>query len=149
MPHVMIAVSPYYTEVANHLLDGTKAALKDRKCTYETFEVPGALELPLAIKLGASRKEGRGTDGRKFDAFIAIGCVIRGETSHYDIVCEESARGLSRLALDYNLPIGNAILTCDTMEQAVVRADPAQKNKGKDAVDAALGLFDLSRELLR
>lgn len=149
MPHVMIALSPYYEDVTNHLLDGAQAALKEVRCTYEVIKVPGALELPLAIKLGAQRKESRGTDTRKFDAYIALGCVIRGETSHYDIVCNESARGLSNLAMKYDLAIGNGILTCDTLEQAIVRADPSQKNKGADAVNAALTLLKLCRTLKR
>lgn len=147
MPHVMVVISPYYDDVSKLLIAGAEKALKDKRATYEIFEVDGALEIPLAVKLGAARKEGRGTKSRKFDAYVALGCVIRGETSHYDIVCNESASGLSRLALDYSLPIGNGILTCDTLDQAVVRADPAQKNKGADAVNAALSLFKLSCEL--
>ena len=149
MPHVMIVVSPYYENVSSHLLEGAKQVLKEQRATHEEFEVTGALEIPLAIKLGASRKEGRGTESRKFDAYIALGCVIRGETSHYDIVSGESAHGLSRLALEYNLPIGNGILTCDTLDQAMERADPAQKNKGADAAHAALSLFKLSCKLRR
>jgi len=147
MPHVMIVVSPYYEEVSKNLLEGAKKALEGQRSTYEVFEVTGALEIPLAVKLGAARKEGRSSENMKFDAYIALGCVIRGETSHYDIVCNESARGLSILALDYNLPIGNGILTCDTMEQAIVRSDPNQKNKGADAVNAALSLFNLGHKL--
>jgi len=147
MPHVMIVVSPYYEEVSKNLLEGAKKALEGQRSTYEVFEVTGALEIPLAVKLGAARKEGRSSENMKFDAYIALGCVIRGETSHYDIVCNESARGLSILALDYNLPIGNGILTCDTMEQAIVRSDPNQKNKGADAVNAALSLFNLGYKL--
>ncbi len=146
MPHFMIVSSPYYEEIANHLLDGTKAYLDERHATYEVFNVPGALEIPLAIKLGAMREEGRGTDMQKFDGFIALGCVIRGETSHYDIVCGESARGLTQLSLDYNIPIGNGILTCDTKDQAVTRADPNQKNKGADAASAAYELYKLKRD---
>tara|TARA_R110001592_G_scaffold79054_1_gene236705 strand:- start:36202 stop:36639 length:438 start_codon:yes stop_codon:yes gene_type:complete len=145
----MIVVSPYYKDVSAHLLDGALAYLKEKRATSEVFEITGALEIPMAIKYGALRKEGRGSENRKFDAYIALGCVIRGETSHYDIVCNESAAGLSRLALDHNLPIGNGILTCDTLDQAMVRAEPMQKNKGADAAQAALALFELSCKLRR
>lgn len=145
MAHVMIVVSPYYEEISTHLLNGAKAALDEERASYEIVEVPGALEIPLAIKLGHARGEGHSTKERKFDAYIALGCVIRGETSHYDIVCEHSAQGLMDLALDYNMPIGNGILTCDTKAQALVRADVAQKNKGADAANAAMSLFNLKR----
>ncbi|MGH1403333.1 MAG: 6,7-dimethyl-8-ribityllumazine synthase [Alphaproteobacteria bacterium] len=145
MAHVMIVVSPYYQEISSHLLNGAKAALDEVRSTYEVVEVPGALEIPMALKLGQSRKETRDSDHRKFDAYVALGCVIRGETSHYDIVCNESASGLMQLALEYNMPIGNGILTCDTKDQALVRADVSQKNKGADAACAALHLFDLKR----
>ncbi|PCJ99838.1 MAG: 6,7-dimethyl-8-ribityllumazine synthase [Zetaproteobacteria bacterium] len=143
----MIVVSPYYNEVAEGLLSGAKAALDAAHVTYETFEVAGAFEISAAIKLGSQREEKRGTDHRKFDGYIALGCVIRGETAHYDIVCNESARGLTQLALEYDLIIGNAILTCDTHEQAMIRANPAQKNKGGDAVAAVLSLLNLKRAL--
>ncbi len=147
MPHFMIVVSPYYSEVSDNLLKGAKVALEEKRSTYEVFEVPGALEIPAAIKFGSLRTEARGTNVRKFDGFIALGCVIRGETSHYDIVCNESARGLSLLSLEHDLPIGNAILTCDNMDQAVVRSDPEQKDKGGVAALAAVDMFNIKREL--
>lgn len=146
MPHFMIVTSPYYKDVSDFLLEGVKKYLDEKHVTYEVIEVPGALEIPLAIKLGILRKESRGTSTRNFDGFIALGCIIRGETAHYDIVCNESARGLSTLSIDYNEPIGNAILTCENKEQAVVRADPAQKNKGQDAAAAAYRMYELKRD---
>ncbi len=146
MPHIMIVVSPYYKDVADNLLQGSKATLETRHATYEVFEVSGALEIPLAIKYGCMRGQSKDSSHLKFDGFIALGCIIRGETSHYDIVCNESARGLLNLSLEYNVPIGNAILTCDNMDQAVVRADPAQKNKGADACNAVFSLLDIKRE---
>ena len=146
MPHIMIVVSPYYKDVADNLLQGAKEALDNRNATYEVFEVSGALEIPLAIKYGCLRNQSKNSSHLKFDGYIALGCIIRGETSHYDIVCNESARGLLNLSLEYNVPIGNAILTCDNMDQAIVRADPAQKNKGADACDAVFSLLDIKRE---
>ena len=149
MPHVMVVVSPYYEEVSNHLLKGAKAVLEENHCTFEVYEATGALEIPLALQYGVLRQEGRGTDKLKFDAYVALGCVIRGETSHYDIVCEQSAQGLMRVSLDHNVPVGNGILTCGTMEQAIIRADTAQKNKGADAANAVLSLLNLSIKVRR
>ena len=147
MPHIMIVVSPYYKDVSEHLLSGTKAALDKYKATYETYEAAGALEIPLALKYGMGREARRGVDSPKFDGYIALGCVIRGETSHYDIVCNESARALMQLSLDRDVPIGNAILTCDTHDQAIKRADPSQGNKGSDAVEAVMSLLGVRRSL--
>lgn len=147
MPHVMIVSSPYYPEIAEALLAGATNALQKSRCSHEVFEVAGALEIPMAIKLGAQRREGRGTAEPKFDAFLALGCVLRGETSHYDLVCAESARGLSLLALEYDLIIGNAILTCETMAQAQERAAPGGMNKGGDAVAAIMSLLEIKRKL--
>lgn len=138
-PHIMIVEARFYEDIADHLVKGATQALELEKITYERFEVPGALEIPAAIKIGA--------DSGKFDGFIALGCVIRGETSHYDIVAGESARALMDLSIEHNLAIGNGILTCDNREQAVVRADPDQKNKGKDAANAALALINTKNSL--
>lgn len=139
MPKCLIIISPYYDEVADLLKSGATKALASAKVDFDVEEVPGALEIPLATKLAI--------ESGKYDMYIALGCVIRGETSHYDIVCNESARGLSTLSLANNAPIGNGILTCDTMDQAITRADPTQKNKGADAVNAAIALYNLKAEL--
>ncbi|MEM7679893.1 MAG: 6,7-dimethyl-8-ribityllumazine synthase [Pseudomonadota bacterium] len=137
MTHIMIVEAPYYEDIGESLAKGAIAALEGAGATYERFTVPGALEIPAAIAIGA--------DSGKFDGFIALGCVIRGETSHYDIVAGESARAIMDLTISDGLAIGNAILTCDKREQAIVRADPAQKNKGKDAADAAIALIELRK----
>ena len=147
MPHVMIVTSPYYADIARDLLAGAKAALDNVRASYEIFEVAGALEIPVAIKIGSLRRESRGVDVHKFDSYLALGCVLRGETSHYEIVCNESARGLTMLGVDYDLVIGNAILACETMEQAAERADPARMNKGADAVAAILSLLEIKRKM--
>jgi 6,7-dimethyl-8-ribityllumazine synthase len=145
----MIVVSPYYEEIAAHLLEGAKAVLEEKHCTYEVFEVPGALEIPLALQYGVQREEGRGAGKLKFDAFVALGCVIRGQTSHYDIVCNESASGLSRVSMDYSVPIGNGILTCDSRQQALERAHPDKMNKGGVAAEAAIELLELNIKMRR
>ena len=147
MPHIMIVLSPYYKEISTYLLEGAKAVLEEKKCSYEVVEVPGALEIPLAIQYGAQRKEGRGVGKLKFDAFIALGCVIRGQTAHYDVVCNESARGLTRVSLDSSVPVGNGILTCDSREQAIERARADRKNKGADAANAAIEMYELGVKL--
>lgn len=137
----LIIESPYYTQICDALIEGATAYLNEQSASFERIKVPGALEIPLAIKIAHESVK------VNYDGYIALGCVIRGETSHYDIVCNESAAGLTRLALDHNLAIGNGILTCDTMEQALVRALPDQKNKGKDAAQAALALAQYKKEL--
>ncbi len=133
-PHVMIVEARFYNDIADMLLDGAKAALEKAGATYEVFTVPGALEIPAAIKMGAAKG---------FDAYVALGAVIRGETYHFEIVSNESARGLVDLSIQDDLAIGNCILTCETVEQAISRADPAQKNKGGEAVQAALALLQI------
>ncbi len=136
--HILIVESPYYKEITDFLIEGAVAALGEANATYERVCVPGALEIPLAIKIAH--------ESGLYDGFIALGCVLRGETSHYDIVCNESASGLSRLGLDYNIAIGNGILTCENEEQALVRARPDKKNKGRDAALAALAIIDLKNK---
>lgn len=139
MSKCLIIISPYYKKVADLLKSGAVKVLESENIKYDLIEVPGALEIPLATKLAI--------ESDKYDMYIALGCVIRGETSHYDIVCNESARGLSTLSLAHNAPIGNGILTCDTMDQALVRADPSKKNKGADVANAAISLYKLKAKM--
>jgi 6,7-dimethyl-8-ribityllumazine synthase len=138
MTRVLIVDADFYQDLAGELVRGAVAELEARGIAYERVSVPGALEIPAAISLASRR-----ADGPPYDGFVALGCVIRGETSHYDIVCGESARGLTELALNRDLAIGNGILTVDTGEQAWARAGVDRKNKGRDAVIACLGLVDL------
>ncbi len=139
-PHVLIVEGRFYDHIADQLLRGAKAVLEAAGASYEVVTVPGALEVPTAIALADASD--------RFDAFVALGCVIRGETSHYDIVAGESARGLVALGMDRGCPIGNGILTVDTEAQALVRADPEGKDKGGDAARAALALFALAAAFL-
>lgn len=131
-PRILIVESPYYAHIAKELADGAIQALDDAGAAYERLEVPGALEIPVAIAMAS--------EARRYDGFIALGCVIRGETSHYDIVAGESARALMDLATVRGLAIGNGILTVDTEEQAMKRARVNEKNKGGDAARACLAL---------
>ena len=136
MAHVLIVEARFYAHLNDLLLQGTRAAIEAAGHSHETVTVPGALELPAAILLAS--------ESGKFDAFVALGIVIRGETYHFEIVAGESARGLMALTLD-GLAIGNGILTVEDEAQALVRADPEQKDKGGEAAKAALALLDLRR----
>lgn len=135
-PHLLIVVAPYYKDIADNLVTGARAAIEAAGATSEIVEVPGALEIPTAIRLA------RAAD--KYDGYVALGCVIRGETTHYDTVCNDSSRGLTLLGLD-GYCIGNGILTVENRRQAEVRADPAGQNKGGGAAEAALHLIALFR----
>ena len=138
-PHILIIEARFYNDLADMLLQGAIKALEDAGATYDVMSVPGALEIPAVVKMAAE------TD--KFDAYVALGCVIRGETYHFEIVANESARGLTWLSIDPGLLIGNGILTCENEAQAAERADPARGDKGGDAVKAALTLLDVRGKL--
>ncbi len=136
-PHLLIVEARFYDEIADLLLEGARRELERAGATFDRVTVPGALEVPPAIRLAL--------DGGDYDAFVALGCVIRGETSHYDIVAGESARGLMDLAVQRGALIGNGILTTDDGRQARVRADPEGKDKGGGAARAALALLQIKR----
>ena len=134
MAHVLIAEARFYAHLNDMLLDGARAAIERAGHTHETVTVPGALELPGVIALAA--------ESGKFDAYVALGVVIRGETYHFEIVAGESARGLMALTMD-GLAVGNGILTVENEAQAIVRANPKHANKGAGAAEAALALMEL------
>ncbi|PCH93621.1 MAG: 6,7-dimethyl-8-ribityllumazine synthase [Rhodobacteraceae bacterium] len=133
-PKLLIVVSPYYQNIADHLLAGAKAAITAAGAQFDVAHVPGALEIPPAIRIASAS----GT----YAGFVALGCVIRGETTHYETVCNDSSYGLTQLGLQ-GLAIGNGILTVENRAQAVVRADIAGQNKGAGAANAALHLIAL------
>ena len=137
MSTILIAEARFYPHLNDMLLEGARAAIEAAGHKHETITVPGALELPAAISLTA--KSGR------FCAFVALGVVIRGETYHFEIVAEESARALMELTLQ-GFAIGNGILTVENEAQAIERADPKQADKGGHAARAALALFDLREQ---
>src|SRR3954462_6406708 len=134
MATILIAEARFYPHLNDMLLDGARAAIEAARHKHETLTVPGALELPGAIALAA--RSGR------FCAFVALGVVIRGETYHFEIVSEESARALMDLTLQ-GFAIGNGVLTVEDEAQAIVRADPKQGDKGGHAARAALALYEL------
>lgn len=134
---LLIVVAPYYKDIAENMIAGAKAEIEAVGGTWEIAEVPGALEVPTAI--GMAERLGN------YDGYVALGCVIRGETTHYDTVCNDSSRALQLLGLQ-GLCIGNGILTVENRKQAEVRADPADQNKGGGAAAAALHLIALARK---
>jgi 6,7-dimethyl-8-ribityllumazine synthase len=142
---ILIVEAPYYAHIAREMRRGAAAALEAAGATYELIEVPGAFEIPAAIRLVALAGESEAR--HRFDGYVALGCVIRGETTHYDYVCEESARGLQDLALNHGLAIGFGILTVENEAQALARAAIDRKNKGGEAVKACLAMVELKRRL--
>lgn len=136
---LLVAVSPYYKQIAEGLLTGAKRAAEAAGATVDTVEVPGALELPQVIASAAKRG--------LYDGYVALGCVIRGETTHYDTVCNDSSRGLMLLGIQGHA-IGNGILTVENEDQAWVRADPDGQDKGGGAALAALHLIALERSFI-
>lgn len=135
MKPILLVVAPYYHELSEKLIAGATTAIYEAGYAAEMITVPGALEIPAAVKLAH--------DSRRYSAFVALGCVIRGDTSHYDIVSNESAKGLQKIALHHNAAIGNGILTCENMEQALLRAEVAQGNKGGEAARAAIRMIQI------
>lgn len=133
---ILIVVAPYYKDIADNLVAGAKAEIEAAGGTWDLVEVPGALEIPTAIAMAERQCN--------FDGYVALGCIIRGETTHYDTVCNDSSRALSLLGLQ-GACIGNGILTVENHGQAAVRANPADQNKGGGAAAAALHLIALSR----
>ena len=137
MAHVLIAEARFYAHLNDMLLAGARGAIEKAGHSHETVTVPGALELPGAIALAA--------DSGRFDAYVALGVVIRGETSHFEIVAGESARGLMALTMD-GLAVGNGILTVENEAQAIARADPRHADKGGGAAEAALAMLALKQQ---
>jgi 6,7-dimethyl-8-ribityllumazine synthase len=144
-PHLLLVEAPYYAHIGALLRQGAERALADSGATCEIVSVPGAFEIPAAIALAAGTAD-------RFDGFVALGCVIRGETTHYDHICAETARSLQDLMVRDGLAVGYGILTCENEAQALVRAAPADatksgRDKGGEATRACLALIELKRRL--
>lgn len=137
-PHILVVEAPYYAHIAEQLRRGAKRALAAAGATHEIVSVPGAFEIPAAIGVVA-----RATN--RFEGFVALGCVIRGETTHYDHICAECARGLQDLAVRDGLAIGFGVLTVENEAQALARASAESRDKGGEAVRACLALIHLKR----
>lgn len=138
-PHIMIVEARFYEKIADELIRGAVAALDSAGATYERFSVPGAFEIPAAVRMGIARGG--------FDGYVTLGCVIRGETTHYDYVCSESARALQDIAVAHQVPLGYGILTVENGDQAWERARTDRKNKGGDVARACLAMVELKKRL--
>lgn len=143
-PHLLIVEARFYDDLSDALLDGAKSALDAAGATYEVVTVPGALEIPAAIAMAL---DGMDEGNVAYDGFVALGMVIRGETYHFDIVSNESARALMELSISESLPLGNGILTVETEEQAWARARKSELDKGGFAARAALTMIELKAKL--
>jgi len=143
-PRILVVEARFYEEIADELYAGAEEALQQAGAEIERIAVPGAFEIPAAIAMALDAADSEG--GTLFDGYVALGCVIRGETTHYDYVCGESARGLQELAFGEGLAIGYGILTVENEEQAWARADRKRKNKGRDAALACLRMIELRQK---
>ena len=136
---ILIVEARFHADIAAVLVAGAEREIARNRARSERIIVPGSFEIPAAIAMAAAKK------GRRYDGFVALGCVIRGETTHYDYVCGESSGGLQRLALEHKLAIGFGILTVENEAQALARARVDKKNKGGEAVNACLAMVELKR----
>ena len=140
-PHILIVEARFYEDITEELVKGAIAAFNAAEVTYDRMPVPGAFEVPAAIRM-AVRAMHFHPHRRRYDGYVALGCVIRGETTHYDHICKESTRGLQNLALEFTLAIGNGILTVENEAQAWERARMDRKNKGGEAARACLAMIE-------
>jgi 6,7-dimethyl-8-ribityllumazine synthase len=139
---ILVVESRFYDDISDELLDGAKRVLDAANAEWDRIAVPGSLEIPVAIQIALDAAE----KARKpYEGVVALGCVVQGETFHFDIVAMQSARALVDIAMDRRVPIGNGILTVDTMEQAWARARLGEGDKGGDAARAALALVEIKR----
>ncbi|MEH6474059.1 MAG: 6,7-dimethyl-8-ribityllumazine synthase [Sneathiella sp.] len=143
--NILIVEADFYRDISDSLLDGAKTVLDNVGASYDIVQVPGCLEIPAAVCFAMKAMEYTG-GRRRYDAYVALGCVIRGETSHYDTVSEESARGLLNLSMEYCLAIGNGIITCENDAQAWARARKTEKDKGGAAAQAAIDMLNLKEK---
>lgn len=139
-PHVLVVRAPYYQAVVDGLTDGASRILREAGATFDILDVAGAFELPQAIRIAL-----RGN--QRFDGFVALGCVVRGETDHYDFICRATMEGIMAVALQFGLALGTGLLTCDTLAQAEARSSRDGHNKGAEAAAAALLQINAARRL--
>lgn len=139
-PHLLVLRAPYYRAVADGLTDGATRILREAGATFEILDVAGAFELPQAIRIAL-----RGA--KRFDGFVALGCIIRGETDHYEFICRATMQGLMSVALQFGIALGTGLLTCNTLAQAEARSSADGFNKGAEAAAAALLQINAARRL--
>ena len=141
-PHLLLVEARFYDDISDALFEGARLALDSANATYDRMIVPGALEIPYAIRMAAEASD-EGSIQKPYDGYVALGCVIRGETSHYDHVCDEAAAGINRVQLDTGVPCAFGVITCETMEQALARADGSKRDQGRNAAIAAMKMAAL------
>ncbi|HXT81060.1 MAG TPA: 6,7-dimethyl-8-ribityllumazine synthase [Acetobacteraceae bacterium] len=139
-PHLLIVRAPYYRAVVDGLTTGAERILRDAGATSEVLDVAGAFELPQAIRIAARGRV-------RFDGFVALGCIVRGETDHYEFICRTTMDGMMTVALQFGLALGTGLLTCDTLAQAEARSGQDGHNKGAEAAAAALLQINAARRL--
>ena len=145
-PRILIVEARFYEDISDQLVEGAVAALEEAGVSYKRIAVPGAFEVPAVIRFAIRSMEVRSAEQR-YAGFIALGCVIRGETDHYDHICRETSRALMDLSVNFSVALGFGILTCENYEQAWARAAVDQKNKGADAARACLRMMELKKTL--
>lgn len=140
MKKILIISASFYSNYAKMLLDGATTQLDKAGVKYKTIDVPGCFEIPAALSMAINSGQ--------YDGFVTLGCVIRGQTTHYDYVCNECASGINKLAIDKNIAVGFGIITAENDEQAFIRADIKQKNVGGRAADACLTMIEIKNKLV-
>lgn len=146
-PYLLIIDSRFYEDIADELVKGAIAAIEANQASYTRVSVPGAFELAAAVRFAVRSMELVG-GRRRYDGYVVLGCVIRGETDHYEHISRESIRAVSYITVEYSLALGLGILTCDTREQAISRAAINQENKGGAAAEAALHMIRVKRSFV-
>jgi len=146
-PYLLIIDSRFYEDIADELVKGAIAAIEASQASYTRVSVPGAFELAAAVRFAVRSMELVG-GRRRYDGYVVLGCVIRGETDHYEHISRESIRAVSNLTVEYSLAVGLGILTCNTREQAISRAAVDQGNKGGAAAEAAMQMINVKRSFL-
>ena len=144
-PHIMIVEARFYAHISDALLEGVVTELGRQGATFDCYEVSGAFEIPAAIRFAIEARRANSSK-RRYDGYIGLGCVIRGETTHYETICAESARGLMDLSLQYGVALANGILTVENEAQAIARASMTDKNKGREFAQACLTMVDHRRK---
>lgn len=140
---VLVIEARYYDEIADNMVIGATPIIEEAGFTIERMSVPGTFEIPAACEMAI--QAGLRDPHQKYAGILALGCVIRGQTDHYDHICRETSRAIMELTVDHRYPIGFGVLTCENMGQAEERADPARKNKGAEAASAVTRMIELRR----
>jgi len=140
---VLVIEARYYDKIADNMVTGATPVIEAAGLTIERISVPGTFEIPAACEMAI--QAGQKDPHLKYAGILALGCVIRGQTDHYDHICRETSRAIMEMTVDHRYPIGFGVLTCESMAQADERADPNQKNKGAEAATAVIRMIELRR----